>query len=68
MVVGAALKLDARTERMLRGRIVPTLLIMAAPNTAMMIAQSSIALLQIWFVSRLGIACLLEYRWFFRVG
>jgi putative MATE family efflux protein len=58
VVTGAARKLDPRTERMLRGKIVPTLLIMAGPNTAMMVAQSSIALFQIWFVSRLGIASL----------
>ena len=47
--------MNPRTLRMLQGSIVPTLLRMAAPTIATMVAQSLIALIQIWFVSRLGI-------------
>ena len=51
----AAKTINPRTQRMLDGRIAPTLLRMAAPTIAMMVAQSSISLIQVWFVSRLGI-------------
>jgi Na+-driven multidrug efflux pump len=55
---GTTRKLDPRTLRMLRGGIAPTLLRMAVPTTAMVVAQSSVALIQIWYVSRLGIESL----------
>jgi putative MATE family efflux protein len=43
---------------MLHGGIAPTFLRMAVPTTAMVVAQSSVALIQIWYVSRLGIESL----------
>jgi putative MATE family efflux protein len=46
--------MSARTQRLLNGRIVPTLLIMAWPNVVMMMAQASTGLIETWWVSRLG--------------
>jgi hypothetical protein len=51
----SARKLDPRTLRMLHGKSAPTLRRMAVPTAAMVVAQSSVALIQIWYVSRLGI-------------
>ncbi len=46
--------MNARTLRLLRGPIVPTLLAMAWPNILVMLAQSSTGLIETWWVSRLG--------------
>jgi len=50
--------LDERTRRMLDAPVLPTLLRMAAPNMLVMLAQSSVGLIETWFVSRLGIDAL----------
>ena len=43
-----------RTQLLLHGRIVPTLLRLAWPSVLVMVAQSSSGLIETWFVSRLG--------------
>jgi len=49
---------DARTARLLHGAIVPTLLQMAWPNMLVMLAQSSMSLIETWWLSRLGVDAL----------
>lgn len=49
---------DARTARLLHGPIVPTLLHMAWPNMLVMLAQSSMSLIETWWLSRLGVDAL----------
>ena len=51
---GAAPALNPRTQRLLQGAIVPTLLRMAWPNILVMTAQASTGLIETWWVSRLG--------------
>ena len=46
--------MSPRTRRLLHGRIVPTLLLMAWPNVLVMLAQASTGLIETWWVSRLG--------------
>ena len=46
--------LSPRTQQLLHGPIVPTLLRMAWPNVLVMLAQASTGLIETWFVSRLG--------------
>jgi putative MATE family efflux protein len=43
-----------RTQQLLHGAILPTLLLLAWPNVLVMLAQSSTGLIETWFVSRLG--------------
>src|SRR3954451_18405255 len=43
-----------RTQALLHGPIVPTLLRLAWPNVLVMLAQASTGLIETWFVSRLG--------------
>jgi putative MATE family efflux protein len=43
-----------RTQMLLHGPIVPTLLRMAWPNVLVMLAQASTGLIETWFVARLG--------------
>jgi putative MATE family efflux protein len=43
-----------RTQMLLRGPIVPTLLRLAWPNVLVMLAQASTGLIETWFVARLG--------------
>src|SRR5215469_8925659 len=43
-----------RTQMLLHGAIVPTLLRMAWPNVLVMLAQASTGLIETWFVARLG--------------
>jgi MATE family, multidrug efflux pump len=43
-----------RTEALLHGAIVPTLLRLAWPNVLVMLAQAATGLIETWFVSRLG--------------
>lgn len=45
---------DARTQRLLNAPVLPTLLRMAAPNVLVMLAQSSVGLIETYFVARLG--------------
>src|SRR6478735_803826 len=45
---------NPRTQSLLHGPIVPTLLRLAWPNVLVMLAQSSTGLIETWFVSRLG--------------
>jgi len=46
--------LDPRTRRLLEGPIAATLLRLAWPNVAVMLAQASTGLIETWWVSRLG--------------
>jgi putative MATE family efflux protein len=46
--------LNPRTQALLHGPIVRTLLLLAWPNILVMLAQSSTGLIETWFVSRLG--------------
>ena len=50
----AAAAINPRTQRLLHGPIVPTLLRLAWPNILVMLAQASTGLIETWFVSRLG--------------
>ncbi len=43
-----------RTQQLLHGAILPTLLLLAWPNVLVMLAQASTGLIETWFVSRLG--------------
>ncbi len=45
---------NPRTQLLLHGRIVPTLLWLAWPTVLVMMAQSSSGLIETWFVARLG--------------
>src|SRR6202162_1146475 len=45
---------NPRTQALLHGPIVPTLLRLAWPNVLVMLAQASTGLIETWFVSRLG--------------
>jgi putative MATE family efflux protein len=47
-----------RTQMLLRGPIVPTLLRLAWPNVLVMLAQASTGLIETWFVARLGTGAL----------
>lgn len=46
--------LDPRTRLLLEGPIVGTLLRLAAPNVLMMVVQSAVGLIEIYFVGKLG--------------
>ena len=46
--------LDPRTRRLLEGSIAATLLRLAAPNVLVMVVQSSVQLIETYFVGRLG--------------
>ena len=46
--------LNVRTQRLLHGAILPTLLRMAWPNVLVMLAQASTGLIETWWVSKLG--------------
>jgi len=46
--------LSPRTQRLLHGPILPTLLRMAWPNILVMLAQASTGLIETWWVSHLG--------------
>src|SRR5205085_8331400 len=50
--------LDPRTRLLLEAPIAPTLLRLAWPNIAVMLAQASTGLIETWWVSRLGIDAL----------
>jgi len=54
--VAASSAASARTERLLRAPIVPTLLRLAAPGVLLMIFQSAISITDAYFVGRLGTA------------
>jgi Na+-driven multidrug efflux pump len=53
-----AVEHSPRTQLLLHGPIVPTLLRMAWPNVLVMLAQASTGLIETWFVSRLGTGAL----------
>jgi putative MATE family efflux protein len=46
--------MSPRTQRLLTGPIVPTLLSLAWPNVLVMLAQASTGLIETWWVSKLG--------------
>ena len=46
--------IDARTLALLEGPIFPSLIRLAWPNVLVMLAQSSIGLIEMWYISRLG--------------
>ena len=50
--------LDPRTRRLLEAPIAGTLLRLALPNVAVMLAQASTGLIETWWVSRLGLDAL----------
>ena len=53
-IAAIAPALDPRTRRLLDGPIAATLLRLAWPNIAVMLAQASTGLIETWWVSRLG--------------
>src|SRR5579871_4243311 len=55
---GTARPLAARTRLLLEGPIAPTLLRLAAPNVLVMLVQSSVGLIETYFVGKLGTAAL----------
>ena len=46
--------MNPRTRLLLHGKVAPTLLRLAWPNTLVMLAQASVGLIETWWVSRLG--------------
>jgi putative MATE family efflux protein len=50
----AVFELSPRTQVLLHGAIVPTLLRMAWPNVLVMFAQAATGLIETWFVAKLG--------------
>src|SRR5258706_8770948 len=50
----SAASVDAGTTRLLEGPIVPTLLKLAAPNLVLLVVQSSIGLIEAYWIGRLG--------------
>ena len=58
VAVAAVRPLDPRTRRLLEGPIAATLLRLAWPNVAVMLAQVSVGLIETWWVSRLGLDAL----------
>ncbi len=46
--------LSSRTQRLLTGPILPTILSLAWPNVLVMLAQASTGLIETWWVSKLG--------------
>jgi len=46
--------LNARTQKMLHGPILSTLLVMALPNVIVMVAQAMTGMIETWFVAKLG--------------
>ena len=53
-----AVEHSPRTQLLLHGPIVPTLLRLAWPNVLVMLAQASTGLIETWFVARLGTGAL----------
>jgi putative MATE family efflux protein len=51
---GAPLARDARTERLLRGPVLETLVRLAGPNVLMTTAQASTGLIETYFIAHLG--------------
>lgn len=51
---GGSSAVDPRTRRLLEGPIVPTLLRLAAPNLVLLLVQSSIGLIEAYWVGKLG--------------
>ncbi|MGX9964641.1 MATE family efflux transporter [Roseomonas sp. F4] len=49
-----ASQMSPRTRLLLEGRVVPTLLRLAWPNTLVMLAQASVGLIETWWVAHLG--------------
>ena len=49
-----AIRHSPRTQMLLHGPIIPTLLRLAWPNILVMLAQASTGLIETWWVSRLG--------------
>jgi Na+-driven multidrug efflux pump len=45
---------DPRTRALIEGPIVPTLIRLAAPNVLVMLAQTSVGLVETYFVGKLG--------------
>jgi putative MATE family efflux protein len=49
---------DPRTRRLLEAPVLPTLLALAAPNALVMLTQSAVSMLEVYFLSRLGLEVL----------
>jgi putative MATE family efflux protein len=54
VATGSSGAVDPRTRRLLEGPIVPTLLKLAAPNLVLLLVQSSIGLIEAYWVGKLG--------------
>jgi putative MATE family efflux protein len=50
--------MDEKTRVLLEGPIVPTLIRLAWPNVLVMLAQSGTGLIEMWYISRLGVDAL----------
>jgi putative MATE family efflux protein len=53
-VADSAASVNPRTTRLLEGPIVPTLLKLAAPNLVLLLVQSSLGLIEAYWIGRLG--------------
>ncbi len=51
-------EIDEKTRVLLEDPIVPTLIRLAWPNVLVMLAQSSTGLIEMWYISRLGVDAL----------
>ena len=51
----AAAAAQARSARLLQGPVLPTLLLLAAPNLVVMVAQAAANFLESYFVGLLGV-------------
>jgi Na+-driven multidrug efflux pump len=57
---------DPRTRALIEGPIAATLIRLAAPNVLVMLAQTSVGLVETYFVGKLGTDALAASRSFFR--
>jgi putative MATE family efflux protein len=58
IAVSGSPALDARTHRLLNAAVLPTLLRLAVPNVLVMLAQTSVGLIETYFIAKLGIDAL----------
>jgi Na+-driven multidrug efflux pump len=56
--MSVALSFAARRERILKGPILDTILLLAAPNVLGVAAQTAVAITDAWFVGQLGTVAL----------
>ena len=58
--------MDARTRLLLEGPVSSTILRLSLPNVIVMLVQTSIGLIETYFVAKLGLDALAGMRWFSR--